>query len=265
MPTVKDIPFRSIPHQSALFLSYLDLSPNALRFFQNPPTMESLERHSREGLARIHFRRREIASILRRQNECYGGDPETLRQIGYLEEPDCVAILTGQQVGLFTGPLYTIYKALTAIQIAADLKKRGIRAVPIFWMDSEDHDLAEVTCRTMQGPNNSVQVVDYRKALFGATDLPLQSVGSIQFPESICQVVRDFVNRFPDSTWKPEILSLLESTYKPGASLTQSFARLLSHIFRGYGLILFDPHDAEAKRLAAELFQRTLLDADAIH
>lgn len=146
---IQDIPFRHIPHQSALFLRYLEFSPDALRFYQHAPTLESLERLAAGGFPGLTFPRNEIASILRRQNEQFGADAAVMQQIDELEKQDSVAIVTGQQVGLFTGPIYTIYKALTAVKIARELCQRGIRAVPIFWMETEDHDFQEATCRTI--------------------------------------------------------------------------------------------------------------------
>ena len=135
MSAIRDIPFRSIPHQSSLFLNYLALSPHALRFYRHPPTLAGLLQAARGKLSDLSFPRKAVASILHRQNEMYGGDSKALNYIRELEEPDTVAILTGQQVGVFTGPLYTVYKALTAIHISGKLRAHGIKAVPIFWMD----------------------------------------------------------------------------------------------------------------------------------
>jgi bacillithiol biosynthesis cysteine-adding enzyme BshC len=264
MPTVHDIPFSSIPHQSALFLSYLDLSPTARRFYQNAPTVENIERFAREIPGRLKFPRSEIVSILRRQNESYGCDSETLNRISDLEKTDCVAVLTGQQVGLFTGPLYTVYKSLTAIRIAEELNRHGIRAVPIFWMETEDHDLPEATHYTLLDPDSSIKTVDYRGMLFNEARMPQGAVGSMRFPESIREVAQDYLDHLPDSVWKPEIRIQLESTYKPGSTFALSFAQLLLQILRGSGLILFDPHDPEAKRLTSPVIQKSLRESDAI-
>jgi bacillithiol synthase len=264
MLKAEDIPFRFIPRQSGLFLSYLNASPEALRFYQGAPTMENLEKTALNRLKGLKFPRTEIASILRRQNESFGADRTTLSQIAELEENDSVAILTGQQVGLFGGPLYTIYKAITAINLAGRLKGKGIRAVPIFWMDTEDHDLAEVShCTVFAGVN--AQAIDFRKILFGELIQPAVPVGSIVFSESIQMAVGDFLSYLPDADWSSEIRSQLESTYKPGDTFANSFASLLSRIFSGAGLIFFDPQDLEAKRLSSFLFQKALQEADAIY
>jgi bacillithiol biosynthesis cysteine-adding enzyme BshC len=264
MPKVQEIAFSSIPRQSTLFLSYLNLSPQVLRFFRHAPKFENLELLARMNPAGRQFPGREIVSILRRQNESFGADSRTQHNIGELEQSDCVAILTGQQVGVFAAPLYTIYKALTAIHIAEQLRKRGIRAVPVFWMETEDHDLPEVTCRTILGAHASIRAIDYRDVLFKKAEIPKGSVGSVPFPESVHEVVRDFLNPLPDTPWKPEIQQQLESTYRPGATFAQSFARLLLRILSGSGLICFDPHDPEAKRLTSEVVQKALRESDAI-
>jgi bacillithiol synthase len=265
MATIQDIPFQSIPRQSSLFLKYIDMAPEALRFYRHPPAFESIVQSARDLRTGPPFARKEIASILRRQNEAYGGDPETLARISDLEKPDSVAVLTGQQVGLFTGPLYTLYKALTAIQLSEALRQRGIRAVPIFWMDTEDHDLPEVAVRTVWEPPCCVRTIDYRTVLFKEGKMPARSVGSLLFPEAIRQAVLDYLSYLPDSNWKQGLGELLQSTYAPGATFALSFARFMTQLLRGSGLIFFDPQDAEAKQLTAGVFQRALSGAEAIH
>jgi bacillithiol biosynthesis cysteine-adding enzyme BshC len=265
MSATSDIPFRNIPNQSSLYLNYLALSPLALRFYRHPPTLEGVLTAARQKPAGLQFPRKSISSILRRQNEMYGGDSVTMRRIDELEGSDSVAILTGQQVGVFTGPLYTVYKALTAIRLSGELRKHGIKAVPVFWMDTEDHDLPEVTRRTVLDTHSSVHVLDYRSALFDESEASVRPVGSLQLTQSIQEVIRDYAGYLPASEWKPHVQSLLESAYRPGASLALSFARLLSQILKGSGLILFDPQDPEAKPLATPVFQKALRSADAIH
>jgi bacillithiol synthase len=259
-----DIPFRKIPRQSELFLKYLDLDNSALRFYQRAPTMGSMKEAARSILAASKFPRKEIASILHRQNESFKSDSATVASIDELRENDTVAVVTGQQVGIFGGPLYTVYKAMTAINLAAELKAQGIRAVPIFWMDTEDHDLAEVAHCTLLA-NSGIRVVDYRNALFGESAPSTFPVGSIDFPASIQQVLEDYISNLPDGNWKVEVQSRLEATYQPGRTFANSFAHLMSLLFAGTGLIFFDPQDAEAKRLTSFLFKKALQESDAIY
>lgn len=261
---IKDIPFSQIPNQSALYLQYLERSPEALRFFRHAPSLDTLSTDLRDRILREKFPRSEIVAILRRQNENYGCTSGTLDRINEIENPDCVAIVTGQQVGLFTGPLYTIYKALTAIHLSDALRNKGIPTVAVFWMETEDHDLEEVTHRTVLAPDNTVRLTDYRETLFTDASPSARPVGSIPYPDSIRDVVRDFARCLPDSIWKPEIVSLLERTYRPGSTFANSFARLLTEILRDSGLILFDPGDPDTKPLVSNIFGWALEQSDGI-
>ena len=263
MATVQELAYSCIPFQSALFLSYLEFSPSALRFYQDAPTIENLERMAREKSASLQVPRSQIASILRRQNESFACDSITKDNIDELEKEGCAAIVTGQQVGVFGGPLYTIYKALTAVHIAETLNKRGIRAVPVFWMETEDHDLQEVTHLTFLDLHSSIQSLDYRETLFKGSKLPVGPVGSLKFPESIRDAVSDFLLLMPDSPWLSEIRHQLDAAYRPGSTFALSFGRLLSQILRGTGLIFFDPHDSEAKHLVSAVFQKSLHESDS--
>jgi bacillithiol biosynthesis cysteine-adding enzyme BshC len=261
------VPFPKIPHQSELFLDYLAQSPKALAFYRRPPTAESFERAAREDLPRMTIPRREIAAILRRQNETFGSDSRAMDHIQELEETDCAAIVTGQQVGLFTGPLYTIHKAFTAIRVAAGLRSRGIQAVPIFWMDSEDHDLAEVTRVSILGPESVPQTLDYRPLLFQATDQneKARAVGSIPFPSSIQEATEQYLASLAGSPWQNEVRSQLQSTYRPASTFAESFGRLMARLFGDLGLVLFDPQDRDAKRVLSNLIERSVRESRQIN
>ena len=133
---------RQLPHQPKLFLEYLDHFEKVKSFYFHPPAMAAVTRAARK-LAYPGERRTEVSSILHNQNIALGAGAETLSNLDRLEK-GAVAVVSGQQVGLFSGPAYAIYKALTAVQIAEELTRGGIPAVPVFWMATEDHDLDEV-------------------------------------------------------------------------------------------------------------------------
>ncbi len=136
------LPLRQLPHQPKLFLEYLDHFEKVKSFYAHPPAMAAVTRVALK-LEYPEDRRVEVASILRRQNIALGAGAETLSNLDHLEK-GAVAVVSGQQVGLFSGPAYAIYKALTAVQIAEELTRGGVPAVPVFWMATEDHDLDEV-------------------------------------------------------------------------------------------------------------------------
>src|SRR6185436_11866791 len=97
-----------------------------------------------EVLAAHQVDRNKLADALAVMNQRWGATQETLNNINLLRDADCIAVVSGQQAGLFTGPLYTVYKALSAVKLAGCLSQRNTKAVPVFWMAAEDHDFAEV-------------------------------------------------------------------------------------------------------------------------
>src|SRR6202140_905461 len=136
------IPFRRLPHQPKLFLRFLDDFPSVSKFYAHPPAMEAVK----EAAASLDFpaeRRKQGSAVLRDLNRILGAGEATARNLERLEN-GAVAVVSGQQVGLFGGPAYAFYKALSAIRIAEELSEAGVPAVPVFWMATEDHDLDEV-------------------------------------------------------------------------------------------------------------------------
>jgi bacillithiol biosynthesis cysteine-adding enzyme BshC len=127
-------------------------------------------------------------------------------------------------------------------------------------MDTEDHDLAEVTHHTALYPDSSLERIDYREVLF--KELPTGPIGSIRFPEQIRDAVEKYLGSLPDNAEKPLLKTQLESTYRIGSTFAQSFAELMFRILPESGLILFDPSDVEAKQLTSEVFQTAIRRED---
>src|SRR5438093_3214195 len=141
-----------LPHATKLFTDLTYHFDRVRAFYSySPHDPESYAAAARQ----VHVspeRRAVLVSVLRQQN----GPGASL---DLLARPDTVAVVTGQQVGLFSGPAYTVYKALTAARLARELTARGIPAVPIFWLATEDHDFAEVNHAWVFDPSRTpVQV-----------------------------------------------------------------------------------------------------------
>ena len=143
---VETIPFERIPHQSRLFLEYLR-DPIALRRFYAGAVRfhHELPQRVSEVLSAYEVSRSSVCDALEVMNRSWGAPEATLKNIELLRDADCIAVVSGQQAGLFTGPLYTIYKALSAVKLAGCLSQRHTKAVPVFWIAAEDHDFAEVS------------------------------------------------------------------------------------------------------------------------
>ncbi len=133
---------RTAPHYPPIFFLSPGFFLSVARFYAHPPTFESISRVA-PGVSPDLESRRKIAEILRNQNRDFGGDASVEAALDRFAS-GAAAVVTGQQVGLFSGPSFTIYKALTALRLAEELNSAGTPAVAIFWLASEDHDLAEI-------------------------------------------------------------------------------------------------------------------------
>ena len=151
------ISFRSIPHTSKLFSDYLSYAPELRPFFPQAPDAGLVA--SRAALVpagtRIH---QQVADALERQNREWGASDATLKNIQRLRE-GAHAVVTGQQVGLFGGPLLSLLKAASVLALAKQVESEGVPCVPIFWMATEDHDLAEVNQALLLGSDYALNPV----------------------------------------------------------------------------------------------------------
>src|SRR5262245_13330067 len=138
------ISFDEIPRTSRLFNDFLYNFSRVERFYQSEGReIDSLVARAAKVSAQS-FSRDAVADVLVDQNRKAGAGEIAMANIERLRQNDSVVVITGQQAGFFTGPLYTVYKALTAIKLTAQLRERGVNAVPMFWVASEDHDFEEV-------------------------------------------------------------------------------------------------------------------------
>lgn len=171
---------------------------------------------------------------------------------------DVLAVTSGQQPGLFTGPLYTVHKALSAIALARRLEKeRGVPVVPVFWVAGDDHDLAEANHAWVLGRDNEPVKIVLRERPHEAPQLPL-------FRELLGPDIRGALDALdqalPDAECKPEVRQWLEAAYRPDTNLADAGANALQQLLggRGGGLAVFRAHDPSAKRAAAPWILRAL-------
>ena len=250
---VETLPFEQIPHQSQLFLDYLRdplalkrFYPNAVKFHHELPVRAS------EVLGAYETDRNAICAILEDLNTGWGAPSATIANIELLRDPDCVTVVTGQQAGLFTGPLYTIYKALSAVKLAGCLRERGTKAVPVFWIATEDHDFPEVATAEFISRDCRLAAVSVDES-HHPEGLP---VGRVVLDDSIKRVVDELLELLPSSEFTPSLEDLLRSSWVPGQRYGEAFARMMTALLGQYGLIFLDPLDERLKRLAAPLYVR---------
>ena len=248
------INFRDIPKTSRLFQDYLNDFEKLGAFY--PPggiSFETLVEHARQVLSK-ESPRVKVAEILRDQNVQAGATAATLANIDRLGQHDSVVIVTGQQAGLFTGPLFTIFKALTAVKVSQQLVERGINAVPVFWVAAEDHDFEEVNHVAMIDREGNLQKLVYT----GSTGNEGQPVGQIALNSSIEESVRDLFALLPESEFIQPLKDELAECYRADTGFAKAFARLLTRLIGRFGIVLIDPLDGRLKEIAGTIYRRAM-------
>ncbi len=202
-------------------------------------------------LERTTYPREELARLLAEQQTRYAPSSKTLENIERLRNPKTVAILTGQQVGLFSGSLYTIYKTASAIALAKRYKHEfpDYDFVPIFWLEGEDHDYDEVSSVTFL-VGNETKTLRYDEKNYTERKM----VGRTRLSEGIEPFVSEVLSLLPTSDFKEELSNLIHSSYKQGETLLTAFAKFMGALFKDEGLVFLSPDDAKFKSLVREVF-----------
>lgn len=248
---LEPLSFALIPQQSRLFLDYLRDPTTLRRYYPNAVRFHhELSARAPEVLAAYQTDRGALCAALDALNTDWGAGAETRANIERLRRPDSVAVVTGQQIGLFTGPLYTIYKALSAVKLAACLTQRGTEAVPVFWLATEDHDWAEVQTAEVIACDGRLAAIQLPADLH-ADGLP---VGHVVLDERVNDAVQRLLDVLPASEFSDDLAALVRDAYAPGRTYAAACARLLTALVKSYGLVLLDPLAARLKQLAAPLY-----------
>ncbi|MBX7218368.1 MAG: bacillithiol biosynthesis cysteine-adding enzyme BshC [Blastocatellia bacterium] len=247
-PSVLVSHLHEFPGNSALLLDYLKAAATLQPFYPDlsPQTLSTenlLELAPR--IAAQSFDRATLVEVLTGQNAQWGSSETTQAAIKRLLDERTVAVVGGQQAGLFGGPLLSVYKALTLIRLAQSLTAAGQPTVPVFWIASEDHDFEEVHHTAVLTRDGARAVVRYEGTF--ATTPP---VGALNFGSEVEAALEALKTGLPETEFTPEVLTALNAAYQSGAGWCDAFARWMTHLFTRFGLILVDPRDERLKRLA---------------
>jgi len=185
---------------------------------------------------------------LRSQNP--GIHPEVQRSLALAERGDAVFVVTGQQAGLFTGPIYTIYKAITVSHLVGHLRRNGVPAVGLFWIAGEDHDLAEVSSVAMTAAGRKTKTLSLQKD--SAAPHP---VSQVILGDEIVEIITLVQDALPQTKRTPVILKWLGECYHSEADFGLSFRGLMQKLFARRGLLFFDPMATDRDALMGEFLQ----------
>jgi bacillithiol synthase len=243
------LPFSKIPHTTPLFDDFLRHFDKVRKFYAQPPLDESWWEDEKRRIVYPADRRKGVAAILERQNRAFGASQPALANIRRLRE-GAAAVVTGQQVGLFGGPLFSLLKALSVAQIA---EKAG--AVPVFWLASEDHDLAEVNFVNLAAADH------LKKFAVNPPHRENAPVGAVVFDDEITAAVLQVEALFG----KSDLSEWLAGSYCKGETFSSAFAKFYARVLSGLGIVFLDPLDRELHAIAQPLYSAALEKSEEIN
>ncbi len=252
----------------SVFAAYAAGDARALRFFAGDPHAPA-DRLAAAMRAVAHPRDRgALADVLEEQNNEWAApeaDATASVQAGIeaLRDPSSVAVVTGQQLGLFGGPLYTIHKALTAVAFARRFaEENGRPAVPVFWLADEDHDFAEVRTAAFATGAGVGRVAYHDGRPAEANRGP---VGRIALGESINRTVDELEASLPAGQFTPALLAALRDAWRPGERWRDAFARTMRVLLPEAPLVYISADDPRIKTLAGEILRGEVADWRRTH
>ncbi|MCY3614034.1 MAG: bacillithiol biosynthesis cysteine-adding enzyme BshC [Bacteroidetes bacterium] len=252
----ESIPYSGTKGVSRLFATYVTdydrLAPYYTGDWREDRSYEAVA----QSLTAGPIDRSVLVDVLEEQNLGWNNG----RRASQLRDPRSLAVVTGQQVGIFGGPLYTLYKALTTIRLAERLSRKLSRpVVPVFWIEGADHDLDEV--KGVAVPGKQIWYDGHKQPETGN----LGSVGDLVFGKDIDRVIAELREALPDTSFREDIFATHYAAYGQGVTFADAFAHTLSSLLGSGSMVFMNPEDCRLKQLVAPLLRRELSEYTATH
>jgi len=240
---------------SELFFDYLYDFPAVERFY----TRNFRESHAYEAVIQSvdqrELDRDTLVQVLEEQNKSFGSPAKTIENIHLFRNPTTYAVVTGQQVGLFGGPLYTVFKMVTVIKLAERLKAKMPQYdfVPVFWIEGEDHDFAEMNHISVLDGESRVVKIEY----LPGGEMPernLGPIGELVFDGTLDQTFASMTAALQKSEFTDALMQQLKKCYATGRTFNHSFASWMNILFEEYGLVFISSNHPRFKRLLSPMF-----------
>jgi bacillithiol synthase len=247
LPTAECKPINVAPGFSRLFLDYCRGASSARPFYASLPPDQSWQTR-----LPVPTHWPQFVELLAEQNA--SPSPAAAEALNALRGGAGV-VVTGQQVGLFGGPLFTPFKAATAVARARQATAAGHPHTAIFWLATEDHDFAEINHVTFPA----------RKALrtltYNETPATARPVGGIVLDEAVTPLIEQARELLGDS----EATEALASAWQPGHTFAQAFRQFYATAFAAQGLLVLDAEGRELHRMGAPVLATAIEHADELH
>lgn len=254
---LSDYSFGQLPF-SSLFKTYVSDFSSLDNFFETDPFDKNAIQHK---IDRFSFSgdRKKTVEILSELNEQFGADNAALNNINRLTDGDALAVVTGQQLGVYGGPLYTIFKTISTIHLASQLERKYDRPViPVFWLADEDHDYDEVREVTILEDD---EVVSFSLA---PKNNHLPTVAEMTLPDELAKIRSELKESLFNTDFSDELWSILDEAFKPGNTFFEAFGQLMSQLFSKHGLVLAGSNHPKVKELTGAFLKKSIVKADEI-
>lgn len=252
------IKFSEIPGNPELFTNYVENFDRVKEFFISNFRDESFLIKNLENFNKSIEHREKLVSILRKQYSNESISEKTKSNIDAFLSENTFAVVTGQQLGILTGPLYTIYKIITTIKLSEQLNEKypELNFIPVFWLEGDDHDFDEVNWIKILDNENSLTKIIYDDGL--DTETNRGPIGNYQFDLTIDNFIEKISVALRETEFKSDLINLIKKFYFAGATFKSAFVGLIKEFFDQKGLIVFDPQDIEVKDWLKDIFKKDI-------
>lgn len=227
------------------------------KHFRDPDSFRTRLQELDQGV----WDRAALCDALEAYNVSLGCREKTLEHLKALRGDEAVVVVTGQQAGIFTGALYTVYKAITALKLAkVQSEHLGRPVVPVFWVASEDHDFHEIRAAQYlsAGKVRKVVIDKADKSNLRRVNLKKMSVGHLALNDSVKASIEQILSDFSGRGELDHMEALLSTTFVERESLSTWFGRIMTRLFHDYGLVMLDPMLPALRALESKFFMTAL-------
>lgn len=247
------IGFDELPF-SKLFKDYISKSGKISSYFNTHPFDDEAIRKKSESFS-FASNRKTIVSLLTKFHKEFEAQDAVYDQINRLADPKALTVVTGQQLTIYGGPLFTVYKTLTAIIYA---KKWSVALnrplIPVFWLADEDHDYEEVVSLSLP-QNGTTSSIKYNQSFPEHFTPP---VGDIKFTEEILSFKSQLKERLGETDFHDDLWSDIHQAYGKNKSFKVAFGNWLLHLFGDQGLILAGSQEKSIKRFSSNIIKQSI-------